>query len=186
MDEGSDRQPVGTLKRKKSYTHVNRRIYEVYSPCKEFIQVADPTKREIGKVKSLSFKKRRSQYVEASEDVDDRNAQGSSQDRPIIRISRSQPNLCTGCQLSITHNDDLVVQLHEQLYHVYCFQCIQCDNKIDPKVDYILIEGGNPLCGTCIPECRACGETIVSNHVNVINKDFHEQCLLCTICRKVK
>ena len=187
MDEGSDHQPLSTVKRKKSYTSVNRRNYEVYSSCKEFIQVADPLKREINKVKSLSFKKRRmSQYVEASGNLDDRNAQNSSQDRPIIRASRSQPDLCTSCQLSITYNDDLVVQLHEQLYHVYCFQCIQCGNKIDPKVDYILIEGGKPLCSTCIPECRACGETIVSNHVHVINKDFHEQCLLCTICRKVK
>ena len=187
MEVNTDNQPLGVTKHnvRRSYTQFNRRSYEVYSSFNEFIQVANSTKREPGRVKSLSFKRRRiSQCVEASRNIDDRSAQDSSQDRQI-RVSRSQPDLCTSCKLSITNNDDLVVQLHEELYHVYCFQCIQCGNRIDPKVDYILIENGKPLCSACIPECRACGETIVSNHVHVINKDFHEQCLLCTICRKV-
>jgi len=118
--------------------------------------------------------------MEANLDIDGARAQDKQ-----IRTVRSQPDLCTSCKLSINNNDDLIIQLHEELYHLCCFQCVQCGNKINPKVDYILIEDGKPLCGTCIPECRACGETIVSNHVHVINKDFHEKCLLCTYCRKV-
>lgn len=185
MDEGDDKQPLIPKKDgKRHFTRFNRRSYEVYGSFKEFIHVADPMKREPERVKSLSFKKRRiSQFAEATRNIDGIDGNDSSQGR--FMVSRSQPDLCTGCNLSITHNDDLIVQLHEELYHVYCFQCIQCGNKIDPKVDYILIEDGKPLCGSCIPECHACGETILSKHVHVIDKDFHEQCLLCTFCRKV-
>lgn len=158
----------------------------MYSSFKDFIEVSDPTKREPGRVKSLNFKKRRTSHcVDANRSVDDTNVQSDTQCGGQIRVSRSLPELCTSCKLSITNNDDFIVKLHEELYHVYCFRCIQCGNKIDPKVDYILIEDGKPLCGTCIPECRACGETIVTNHVHVIDKDFHEKCLLCTFCRKV-
>ena len=183
MDEDDDNQPLIAKKNeRRRFTHFNRRSYEVYASFREFIHVADPLKREPERVKSLSFKRRRiSQCTGASRNMDYMDAKDSRQ----IRMSQSQPDLCSSCKLSITHNDDLVVQLHEELYHVYCFQCIQCNNKIDPKADYILIENGKPLCGSCIPECRACGETILSSHVRVIDKDFHEKCLLCTFCRKV-
>lgn len=186
MEENHDEELV-TVKpiERRSYTRFSRRRYEVYSSFKEFIQISDPKMREPGRVKSLSFKRRRlSHCVEESQNTD----HTSVQDKPLgrqLRISRSQPDLCTNCKLSITNTDDLVVQLHEELYHVYCFQCVQCGSKIDPKVDYLLIEDGKPLCGSCIPECRACGETILSNHVHVVDKDYHEKCLLCTFCRKV-
>ena len=183
MDEGDDKEPLIAKKNeRRHFTRFNRRSYDVYASFREFIHVTDPMKREPERIKSLSFKKRRiSQFVEATRNIDGIDAKDSRQ----IRGSRSQPDLCSSCNLSITHNDDMVVQLHEELYHVYCFQCIQCGNKINPKVDYILIEDGKPLCGSCIPECRACGETILSSHVHVIDKDFHEKCLLCTFCRKV-
>ena len=176
MEESNDK-PVKHDER-RSFTRFKCRSYEVYSSFKEFIDVASPTSREPKRVKSLSFKKRRlSQFVEPNRNMDGTNMQDNTQNRQI-RASKSQPDLCTNCQLSITNNDDLLIQLHGEVYHIYCFRCIQCGNRIDPKVDYILIEDDRPL-------CRACGETIVSNHVHVIDKDFHEKCLLCTFCRKV-
>lgn len=185
MEEGSNDKQSVTAKGSKrgSFTSVNRRNYEVYSSLKQFIEISDPTKRRPGRIKSLSFKRKRlSHCVEETRSMDDMNGPDNVQQ---IRISRSQPDLCTNCKLKITDSDELVVELHEELYHFYCFQCIQCGNKIDPKADYILIEDGKPLCSSCIPECRGCGETIVSSHAEVIGKDYHENCLLCTFCRKV-
>ena len=191
MEDGDGKQPLIVKEGKRQrFTSFKRRSYEVYSSFSEFVQVSDPTKREPERIKSLSFKRHRiSVCVEGRRNASDTDLKNRSQGQVAqgiqVRLIRSQPDQCTSCKLSITHNDNLVIQLHEDLYHVYCFQCTQCGNKINPKVDYILIENGKPLCGSCIPECRACGETILSNHVHVIDKDFHEKCLLCTFCRKV-
>ncbi|XP_065899465.1 uncharacterized protein [Dysidea avara] len=166
-----------------SFTRIKRRNFEVYSSVK------DPTNSahdEQTKVKTLRFnKKKRSIAATMNQDLFDRFSQVFSDDKQILDISSflQQPELCSNCKMGITNNDKVVVLLDSKLYHTCCFQCVHCDNKINPRVDYLLLESGKPLCSTCVPECHACGEIILAKHVRVVDKDFHEKCLSCTYCR---
>jgi len=166
-----------------SFTRIKRRNFEVFSSVKDHSALNEKTK-----VKTLRFiKKKQSIGATMNQDLFNRFSQVFLEDESVFDISSysQQLELCCSCKLSIANSDELVVQLNDKIYHTYCFQCVQCDNKINPKVDYLLLDSGKPLCGTCVPECHACGEIILAEHIRVVDKDFHEKCLSCTYCKMV-
>ena len=81
---------------------------------------------------------------------------------------------------------DLVVMFDTDTYHLGCFSCGQCSKQVDPAANFLVLEDGSPLCVTCSPVCHVCEGKILNGHINVLNKDFHEQCLKCFVCKKVK
>ncbi len=81
---------------------------------------------------------------------------------------------------------DMVVGFNTDMYHIKCFRCGQCRREVDPTTNFLVLEDGSPLCSGCSPECHACGERILNGHINVLNKDFHESCLRCSVCKKVR
>lgn len=91
---------------------------------------------------------------------------------------------CRVCGNCLEYSD-MVVIFEKDTYHVQCFKCGQCGKLVDPANEFLVLEDGSPLCQGCSPACHACGEKIVSCHVNVLNKDFHEECLKCSVCKKV-
>lgn len=90
---------------------------------------------------------------------------------------------CQSCGNGLEFTD-MVVILDEDTYHIGCFLCGQCRQQVNPAENFLMLEDGSPLCEDCSPVCHSCGERIVSAHVNVLNKDFHEACLKCAICKK--
>ena len=168
--------------RAESFTRIKRRSFEVFSPVRPIHSGED-------EVKTLRFIKRKlSIAATMNQDLFNRFSQVFTEDKSPLDLPSYEtlpPELCSSCKLSITNNDELVVLLNGKLYHACCFRCVQCDNRIDTRIDYLLLESGKPLCNTCVPECYACGEIILTEHVRVVDKDFHEKCLSCTYCKMV-
>ena len=98
--------------------------------------------------------------------------------------SFSSNQSCQGCGLGFDSSDKVVV-FESDPYHVTCFMCGECTQQVDATQNFLVLEDGSPLCKECSPTCHACGEKIVFGHLNVLNKDFHEECLKCSSCSKV-
>lgn len=93
--------------------------------------------------------------------------------------------LCCRCRHCLEYSD-MVVVFDEDTYHLGCFRCGQCKEQVDPALNFLVLEDGSPLCAGCSPLCHGCRERIVSGHISVLNKDFHEGCLKCSVCKKVR
>lgn len=91
---------------------------------------------------------------------------------------------CRACGSNLELSD-MVVVFDTDTFHINCFKCGQCRNLVDPSANFLVLDDGSPLCTDCSPECHGCGERIVCGHINVLNKDFHENCLKCSVCKKV-
>ncbi len=98
--------------------------------------------------------------------------------------SFSSNQSCQGCGLGFDTTDKVVV-FESDPYHVNCFICGECSQAVDATGNFLVLEDGSPLCKECSPTCHVCGEKIIYGHANVLNKDFHEDCLKCSICSKV-
>ena len=93
-------------------------------------------------------------------------------------------HVCSACKQQFD-SPDLVVLFEEEAFHTECFCCGECGSVVDATQEFLVLEGGSPLCSSCSPSCHACGEKVLSRHVGVLNKDFHEACLKCSQCQKV-
>lgn len=91
---------------------------------------------------------------------------------------------CVACQ-RLFEPSDIVVSFDGETYHTTCFCCGECGRMVDPTTHFLLLDNGEPLCLDCSPLCHACGERIISGHIGVLNKDFHEECIKCFHCQKV-
>lgn len=122
---------------------------------------------------------------------DDRDSQertpslaGSVETVTTTQQLTSSVQSCHSCGNCLEYSD-MVVVFDTETYHMRCFNCGQCDQPVDPSVDFLVLDDGSPLCSKCSPVCHCCEDKIVSGHVNVLNKDFHEGCLKCSVCKKV-
>ena len=97
----------------------------------------------------------------------------------------STTQVCCGCGHCLEYSD-MVVVFDSDTYHISCFNCGQCKRQVDPAMNFLVLEDGSPLCEECSPVCHSCRERIISGHINVLNKDFHEGCLKCSVCSKVR
>ena len=102
----------------------------------------------------------------------------------VTTVLTNSTQSCRSCG-NCLELSDMVVVFDTETYHLQCFNCGQCRRAVDPSNEFLVLEDGSPLCQECSPVCHSCGERIVSCHVNVLNKDFHEECLKCTVCKKV-
>lgn len=92
--------------------------------------------------------------------------------------------MCASCGKTFT-TTDMVVLFESLVLHIACFRCGECSAVVDPEGQFLLMDDRSPLCSECTPMCHACNEKITSNHVGVLNKNFHENCLQCSQCLKV-
>lgn len=130
-----------------------------------------------GLLSALNAKKKRNSSLE-----DDENCQAGEE--LLNATSDAPPQTCAVCGKSFKP-DDVVVMFESQGFHTGCFCCGQCGGAVDPGKPFLVLEEGSPLCRQCSPLCNACGEKICTNHVAVLNRDFHEECLKCAQCNKV-
>lgn len=94
------------------------------------------------------------------------------------------PQMCSICKKRV-FSSEMVVIFEGEVIHLQCFCCGKCGEVVDVVQDFLLQEDNSPLCLKCSPVCHACTNKIVTEHVGVLNKDFHEPCLKCYKCHKV-
>lgn len=114
-------------------------------------------------------------------------------ERDPVRSNKTPPkpvdaeNFCEKCEevLSGTYT------IYEgKKYHAKCFTCCQCNEPFKEKQFFKL--NGKPLCRDCqnknqisqAPRCRKCSKPITETVVTFKNGEYHDNCLVCTLCSK--
>ncbi|XP_065739877.1 zyxin isoform X3 [Phocoena phocoena] len=71
-----------------------------------------------------------------------------------------------------------------QLFHIACFTCHQCEQRLQGQQFYSL--EGAPYCEGCytdtLEKCNACGQPITDRMLRATGKAYHPQCFTCVVC----
>ena len=137
-----------------------------------------------GLLSAMNVKKKRSESNSSLEEDDDKRQADEELLNATTDAPPVPPQTCAVCG-KLFKPDDVVVMFESEGFHTGCFCCGQCGGPVDPGKPFLVLEEGSPLCWQCSPLCNVCGEKICSNHVAVLNRDFHENCLKCAQCNKV-
>lgn len=74
----------------------------------------------------------------------------------------------------------------DQIYHIACFTCQQCQINLQGKPFYAL--DGNPYCEedylNTLEKCSVCLKPILERILRATGKPYHPQCFTCIVCGK--
>ncbi|CAD7001658.1 unnamed protein product [Ceratitis capitata] len=74
----------------------------------------------------------------------------------------------------------------EQIYHISCFTCSQCQVNLQGKPFYAF--DGKPFCEhdylQTLEKCSVCMKPILERILRATGKPYHPQCFTCVICGK--
>ena len=93
---------------------------------------------------------------------------------------------CSTCGMRLEDNDTVVL-LGAAAYHATCVVCGKCGGAINPGSGEVLVHNeSSVVCKQCVPKCFTCGETVDYKYIHVLNNDYHDSCLQCSHCHKVR
>lgn len=74
----------------------------------------------------------------------------------------------------------------EQIYHIECFTCCQCQINLQGKPFYAL--DGKPCCEedylNTLEKCSVCVKPILERILRANGKPYHPKCFCCVVCGK--
>lgn len=74
----------------------------------------------------------------------------------------------------------------ENVYHIACFTCHQCQINLQGKPFYAL--EGKPFCEedylNTLEKCSVCLKPILERILRATGKPYHPQCFTCVVCGK--
>ena len=105
---------------------------------------------------------------------------------PIRAVVPPPPShgICSLCKEPMAADSPMVIFGDAKL-HLDCFKCGQCLKLMGSMKEFLVRVDGTPLCVECTPSCHVCHEKVFHNHVSVLKKNFHEDCLACSRCKRV-
>ncbi|TYJ58817.1 hypothetical protein B9479_000249 [Cryptococcus floricola] len=92
---------------------------------------------------------------------------------------------CGGCGEIIdpTHMG-VVVAFGTTLWHVDCFRCAKCKEKVSADTNLLLLSDGSPVCGNCSYQCFVCKEAITEEAIMTGDESYHAHCFTCRTCKR--
>ncbi|KAF8744948.1 hypothetical protein AX14_012772 [Amanita brunnescens Koide BX004] len=96
----------------------------------------------------------------------------------------SDDALCPGCGTSaIREEGGLVVAFGQSFFHVDCFRCAKCHEKVTADTNLLLLSDGSPVCANCTYCCTICQQAIHDEAIMAGDDSFHAHCFKCKICK---
>ncbi|PVG02489.1 RhoGAP-domain-containing protein, partial [Serendipita vermifera] len=93
--------------------------------------------------------------------------------------------LCGGCKLSVeTDSNGIVVAFGDSLWHVDCFKCAKCGDRVNADTNLLLLSDGSPVCGGCSYHCSICKLPITDEAIMTGDDSYHALCFTCRQCGK--
>lgn len=92
---------------------------------------------------------------------------------------------CGGCGLVINEDsaDAGVIHFATQLWHIDCFRCAKCRERVSTdRDDILLLSDGHPICGQCNYSCQICGLPILEEAIMTGDESYHASCFTCRSC----
>ncbi|KAF8629116.1 hypothetical protein AX17_005702 [Amanita inopinata Kibby_2008] len=97
---------------------------------------------------------------------------------------KSEDTLCPGCGTSaIREEGGLVVAFGQSFFHVDCFRCAKCNEKVTADTNLLLLSDGSPVCANCTYCCTICQQAINDEAIMAGDDSFHAHCFKCKICK---
>jgi len=106
---------------------------------------------------------------------------------PVVdRVASAKP-LCYKCGQALVGSYSV---FDEKNYHPHCFTCNMCRKEFKGKKFFKIND--EPVCADCqekdslskAPRCTKCRKAIMDSILTFMNEEYHEYCLVCTICEK--
>ncbi|WVQ84309.1 hypothetical protein IAT38_006461 [Cryptococcus sp. DSM 104549] len=92
---------------------------------------------------------------------------------------------CGGCKNVIDQeNGGVVVAFGQSLWHVECFRCAKCKEKVSADTNLLLLSDGSPVCGNCSYQCFICKQAITEEAIMTGDESYHAHCFTCRTCKR--
>lgn len=92
--------------------------------------------------------------------------------------------ICVKCGGAVSESSGCTAM--ENVYHIACFTCQQCQMNLQGKPFYAL--EGHPFCEedylNTLEKCSVCMEPILERILRATGKPYHPQCFTCIVCGK--
>ncbi|KAF9792592.1 hypothetical protein BJ322DRAFT_995743 [Thelephora terrestris] len=101
-------------------------------------------------------------------------------DPSLISENRS----CPSCGLSVVNETGgVVVAFGQSFFHVDCFKCAKCGDKVTADTNLLLLSDGSPICANCSYCCNVCKLPILDEAIMTGDDSYHAHCFKCKVCR---
>lgn len=72
----------------------------------------------------------------------------------------------------------------KSLWHVDCFRCIKCNNRVTADTNLLLLSDGDPVCSSCSYQCYVCKLPITEEAIMTGDESYHADCFTCRQCSR--
>ena len=115
----------------------------------------------------------------------------------------SENRTCPGCGLSVVNetggvvvafgyvssvnysalqNSPILPSLRQSFFHVDCFKCAKCGDRVTADTNLLLLSDGSPICANCSYCCNVCKLPILDEAIMTGDDSYHAHCFKCKVC----
>lgn len=92
------------------------------------------------------------------------------------------------------------LMVRASLWHVDCFRCAKCKEKVSADTNLLLLSDGSPVCGNCsyqvgpglqsaderrlTAQCFVCKQPITEEAIMTGDESYHAHCFTCRTCKR--
>ena len=110
----------------------------------------------------------------------------ASEDVHLYDVEDELPEAyCGGCDRLIDEEsvEEGIIQFATKLWHIECFRCAKCKNRVSTeRDDILLLSDGHPICGECNYSCNICHLPIMEEAIMTGDESYHASCFTCRSC----
>ena len=70
----------------------------------------------------------------------------------------------------------------QSFFHVDCFKCAKCHDKVTADTNLLLLSDGQPVCSNCSYNCSVCHQPILDEAIMTGDDSYHAHCFKCRSC----
>lgn len=71
----------------------------------------------------------------------------------------------------------------QSFFHVDCFKCAKCGDKVTADTNLLLLSDGSPICTNCTYSCNVCRLPILDEAIMTGHDSYHAHCFKCKVCK---
>lgn len=72
--------------------------------------------------------------------------------------------------------------LRQSFFHVDCFKCAKCGDRVTADTNLLLLSDGSPICANCSYCCNVCKLPILDEAIMTGDDSYHAHCFKCKVC----
>lgn len=70
----------------------------------------------------------------------------------------------------------------QSFFHVDCFKCAKCHQRVTADTNLLLLSDGQPVCSNCSYKCSVCHQPILDEAIMTGDDSYHAHCFKCRSC----